>query len=120
LNKLLVIISICLVSYFFYAYVINTKTVLQISAHKTTTMGYSMDINAPPLERCEYGAVQGTIKNLSNKVVKNIVLEYKLNTEQVQVKIDQLSPGEVKNFSTQNVALRNSEVTFSLEEKSYE
>lgn len=120
MNKLVIILIIGLIGYFGYEYILKEKPVLLINAHKSTTAGYSMDINAPPLAPCNYGSVQGTIKNVSNKVITNIVLDYKINSEPVEAKIDLLNPGEEKNFSTPNVPIRNSDVTFSLEDKSYE
>jgi translation initiation factor RLI1 len=79
-----------------------------------------MDVDAPALAPSRYGSVQGIVKNVSDEVVKNIVLKYKLNTEPLEARIDRLEPGEVKNFSTQSVMLRHVEVTFFLEEMSYE
>jgi len=57
---------------------------------------------------------------VSDKTVTNIVLSYKLNAKPVQARIDQLEPGEIRNFSTQSIMLVHHEVTFFLEELSYE
>lgn len=79
-----------------------------------------MDVDAPALAPKRYGSVQGTVKNISDNTVTNIVLKYKLNTEPVEAIIDKLEPGETKNFSTQSIMLAHSEVTFFLEEMTYD
>ena len=106
--------------YFAYNYLIKEKTVLEVKANKSINTQHSMDIEAPALAPTRHGSVQGTVKNVSDKTVTNIVLKYKLNGEPVEARIDQLEPGETKNFSTQRVMLRHSEVTFFLEDMSYE
>jgi hypothetical protein len=119
-KKLIIFILLVAGGYFAYEYLIKEKTVLEIKANKSISTQYSMDIDAPALAPSKYGSVQGTVKNVSDKTVTNIVLKYKLNTQPVEARIDRLEPGEVKNFSTQSVMLRHVEVTFILEEMSFE
>jgi hypothetical protein len=119
-KKLIIFILLVAGGYFAYEYLIKDKTVLEIKADKSITTQHSMDVDAPALAPSKFGSVQGTVKNVSDKTVTNIVLKYKLNTEPVEARIDQLEPGETKNFSTQSVRLRHVEVTFFLEEMSYE
>jgi hypothetical protein len=57
---------------------------------------------------------------VSDNTVTNIVLRYKLNAKPVEARIDQLEPGETKEFSTQSIMLIHHEVTFFLEDMSYE
>ena len=106
--------------YFAYEHLIKEKTVLEITADKSITTENSTDINAPALTSAKFGSVRGTATNVSDKTVTNIVLKYKLNTELLEARINQLEPGESKDFSTQSVRLRHVEVTFYLEEMSYE
>ena len=120
MKKFLVFILIIAAGYFTYQYVIKDKKVLEIKADKSISTSYSMDIDAPALSPSKYGSVQGTVKNISGDAVMNIVLKYKLNAEPVEARIDQLGPGEVKNFSTNSIMLKHSEVTFFLEEMSYD
>jgi hypothetical protein len=119
-KKLLIFILLAAGGYFAYQFLIKEKTVLEIKADKSISTEYSMDIDAPALAPSKFGSVQGTVKNVSDKTVTNIVLKYKLNAEPIEARIDKLEPGEVKNFSTQSVRLRHVEVTFFLEEMSYE
>jgi hypothetical protein len=119
-KKLLVFILLAAGAYFAYQYLIKEKTVLEITAGKSISTEQSMDINAPAISPSKFASIQGTVKNVSDKTVRNIVLKYKLNAQPVEVHIDQLEPGETKNFSTERVRMTHVEVTFFLEDKSYE
>lgn len=120
MKKLLIFILIAAGGYFAYKYLIEEKTVLEIKADKSISTQHSMDIDAPALAPSKFGSVQETVKNLSDNSVTNILLKYKLNAEPVEARIDRLEPGETKNFSTQSLRLTHVEVTFFLEEMSYE
>ena len=120
MKKLLIFILLVAGGYFAYKYLIEEKTVLEIKADKSISTQHSMDVDAPALSPSRFGSVQGTVKNLSDNTVTNIVLKYKLNAQPVEARVDQLEPGEVRNFSTQSVRLTHQEVTFFLEEMSYE
>jgi hypothetical protein len=119
-KKLLIFILLVAGGYFAYQYLIKEKTVLEIKADKSISTDYSMDIDAPALAPSKFGLVQGTVKNVSDNPVSNIVLKYKLNAQPVEARIDRLEPGETKNFTTQSVRLIHQEVTFFLDEMSYE
>jgi hypothetical protein len=120
LKKLIIFILLVAGGYFAYEYLIKEKTVLEINADKSISTQHSMDVDAPALAPARFGSVQGTVKNVSDKTVTNIVLRYKLNAEPVEARIDQLEPGDTKNFSTQSIRLSHVEVTFFLEEMTYE
>jgi hypothetical protein len=119
-KKLIIFILLVAGGYFAYEYLIKEKTVLEINADKSVTTQHSMDIDAPALAPAKFASVQGTVKNVGDKTVTNILLKYKLNAKPVEARIDQLEPGESKNFSTQSLRLTHVEVTFFLEEMSYE
>ena len=120
MKKLLVFIILIAGGYFAYQYLLKDKTVLEINADKSINTQNSMDIDAPALSSSRFGKVQGTVTNVSDNTVTNIVLNYKLNAQPVEARIDQLEPGETKNFSTTSVRLSHQEVTFFLENMSYE
>lgn len=120
MKKLFVFILLAAAGYLVYQYVIKEKEVLEIRADKSISTQHSMDIDAPALSPSRFGTIQGSVKNVSDNPVTNIVLKYKLNAQPVEAKIDRLEPGETKNFSTQSVRLTHQEVTFFLEEKSFE
>lgn len=120
MKKLLIFILLVAGGYFAYKYLIEEKTVLEIKADKSISTQHSMDVDAPALSPSRFGSVQGTVKNVSDKIVSNIVLKYKLNAQPVEARIDRLEPGEIRNFSTPSVRLTHQEVTFFLEEMSYD
>jgi hypothetical protein len=120
MKKFVVLILMIVGAYIVYDKVIKEKDVLEINAYKQITTNQSMDINAPAINPSRYGMVLGTIKNVSENEVTNIVLKYKLNGEPVEARIDELEPGEQKEFATKSIMLTHQEVTFFLEEMSYE
>ena len=120
MKKLLIFILFVVGVYFAYEYLIKEKNVLEIHADKSITTEQSMDVNAPAISPARFGSVKGTVKNVSDKTVTNIILMYKLNTEPVEARIDHLEPGETKDFSTRSVRLSHVEVTFFLEGMSYD
>jgi hypothetical protein len=120
LKKLFVFILLVGAGFLVYKFVLEKKEVLEINADKSISTQHSMDIDSPALSPSRFGSVQGTVKNVSDNAVSNIVLKYKLNAQPVEARIDRLEPGETKNFSTQSVRLTHQEVTFFLENMSYE
>ena len=120
MKKLLALIVLIAGAYFAYEYLIKEKTVLEINADKSITTEHSMDVDAPAISPAKFACVQGTVKNISDKTITNILLRYKLNAQPVEASIDQLEPGETKNFSTQKVRMTHVEVTFFLDDMTYE
>lgn len=120
MKKFLVILLIGAAVYFAYEYLLKEKTVLEIKADKVVSINNSMDIEAPVLNPVKYGSVQGTVKNVSDEAVINIVLKYQLDGKPVEAIIYSLEPGEQKSFSTQNIMVRSAGTSFYLEEMTYE
>ena len=120
MKKVVVLLLMAAGAYIVYDRVINEKNALEINADKQITTNQSMDINAPAISPSHYGMVSGTVKNVSDNEVTNIILKYKLNGEPVEARIDQLEPGEEKKFSTKRIMLKHHEVTFYLEGTTYE
>ncbi len=120
MKKFLIFVLVVAAGYFVYEYVIKEKPVLEIKADKFLTTAHSMDVDAPAISPSRQGAVQGTVRNISDKVVTNIVLKYQMDAKPVEAKIDRLEPGEVKSFSTQSVKLRHADPSFFLEEVTHD
>jgi len=120
MKKIVVLILMVAGAYIVYDRVIKEKEVLEINADKQITTNQSMDVNAPAITPSRYGMVRGTVKNVSDNEVTNIILKYKLNGEPVEARIDELNPGEQKKFATKSIMLKHQEVTFYLVEMSYE
>ncbi len=119
MKKFFVFILICVAGYIVYENFIKEKEVLEIKANKSISASYSADINAPALSSTKTGTIEGTVKNISDKPVTNIVLKYKFDTKPAEARIDRLEPGEMKNFSTQSIMLLHDSPSFYLEEMSY-
>jgi hypothetical protein len=120
MKKFLVFILVCAAGYFAYEYLIKEKPVLEIKADKVISVDNSMDIEAPVLYPPKYGSIQGTVKNITDRVLNNVVLKYQLDTHPVEAAIGSLEPGELRKFSTQTVMVRGNGVPFFLEEMKYE
>ena len=120
MKKLIIFILLIAGGYFAYEYLLKEKTVLEINADKNITTQYATSVDAPAMTPSRYAKIEGTVKNVSDNTVTNIVLSYKLDAKPVQARIDQLEPGEIRNFSTQSIMLVHHEVTFFLEDMSYE
>jgi hypothetical protein len=120
MKKFIIFLLICAAGYFAYEYLIREKPVLEVKADKVITIENSMDIEAPVLYPPKYGSIQGTVKNITDRVVHNIVLKYQLDAQPVEAAIGSLEPGEVRNFATQNIMVRGSGVAFFLEEMKYD
>ncbi|HVO72922.1 MAG TPA: FxLYD domain-containing protein [Ignavibacteriaceae bacterium] len=119
MKKFLLLILICAAGYFVYDNFIKKEKVLDIKADKSISTSYSDNINAPALSSAKSGTIEGTVKNVSDKPVTNIILRYKFDTKPAEARIDKLEPGETKNFSTQSVKLLHDSPSFYLEEMSY-
>jgi hypothetical protein len=120
MKKLISLVLLVAAGYLVYQLVIKKDEVLEIRADKVVKTSHSFDTDAPAMIPEKEAWIQGTVKNNSKNVVTNIVLNYKLNAQPVEARIDVLQPGETKEFITPTVTLRQSEVTFFLDKTSYE
>ena len=120
MKKIVSLILLVAAGYLVYHFVINKKDVLEINANKVVKTSHSFDKDAPAMIPEKEACIEGTIKNNSENVITNIILNYKLNAQPVDAKIDVLQPGETKEFITPTIKLRHSEVTFFLDNMSYE
>lgn len=105
--------------YFAYEYLIKER-VLEINANKIISTAYSADIDAPSLYPAHSGSIQGTVKNISDKVVRNILLKYKLDGIPVEASIYSLEPGEQMEFSTPIVKVRSESPNYFMVKMTYE
>jgi hypothetical protein len=119
MKKFLIFLLMAAAGYFAYEYLIKEKVVLEINADKIVSTSFSMDIEAPAISPSIYGSIQGTVKNISDEAVTNILLKYKLDGKPAESTIDRLEPGEQRNFSTPSVMIKSSAAPFYLEEMSY-
>lgn len=119
MKKIIIFIVVIAAAYFVYEYLIKEKEVLLIKAEKSISTAYSMDADAPALAPTRTGSVAGTVKNISDKPVRDIVLKFRLDAKPVEAKIPFLDAGEEKAFTTQSIMLQYADPSFFLEDKTF-
>jgi len=80
----------------------------------------SASLEAPGVTARNYGHAEGTVKNTSDKVVKNIVINYMIDRQVSSASISHLNPNEETKFITNPVMLRVMEPPFYIESVKFE
>ena len=106
MKKFIIFILLVVAGYFAYDTFFKEKEAVSIEATYVKNRE-SVDIDAPALQARDFSHYEGTIKNISDETLNNIVVNYLIDAQPSTTKIDRLEPGEVKNFSTNPVLLRN-------------
>lgn len=106
MKKFLIFILLVAAGYFIYENFIVEKEVVEIKA-SYSKMREGVDIDAPAIQPRDFAHYEGTVKNISEEVLTNIILTYLIDAQPSVAKIDKLEPGEEKNFTTNPVMLRN-------------
>jgi hypothetical protein len=119
MKKFLVFVLLVAAGYFAYDNFIKEKKVYEIKDSYNKTRA-SVDIDAPALSPTDYAHYQGTIKNISDETLNNIIIEYLIDAQPSTAKIDKLEPGEEKNFTTNPVMLRNMDPGHYLKSVNYD
>jgi hypothetical protein len=79
-----------------------------------------VDIDAPALQARDFSHYAGTVKNISDKTLNNIIVTYLIDAQPSTASIDKLEPGEQKSFNTNPVLLRNMEAAHYLKSVEYD
>lgn len=106
MKKLLVFVVLVAAGYLIYDNFIKEKEMVQINASYNKTRE-AVDIDAPAINPRDFAHYEGTAKNISDKVLKNIVITYVIDAQISESTIDKLEPGEEVNFKTKDVMLRH-------------
>lgn len=106
MKKFLIFVLLVVAGYFVYDKFIAEKEVVEIKA-SYNKMREGVDIDAPAIQPRDFAHYEGTIKNISDEVLTNIMITYLIDAQPSVAKIEKLEPGEEKNFSTNSVMLRN-------------
>ena len=121
MKKFLTFVVLVIAGYFAYDYFLAEKEVYEIKA-SYNKQRESVDINAPSIQPGDYAHYNGTIKNISDKTLFNVMIIYMIDTQQSTASLDKLVPGETREFKTSVVRLRHmdpshylKEVTFNIE-----
>jgi hypothetical protein len=106
MKKFLVFVLLALAGYFAYDNFIKEQEVVEINA-SYNKIRESVSLDAPSIQPRDFSHYAGTIKNISDETLNNIVINYLIDAQSSVAKIEKLNPGEEKNFTTNPVMLRN-------------
>lgn len=119
MKKFLIFIVLVVAGYFAYDIFLNEKDAFEINASYNKTRE-GANIDAPSIQPRDFASYTGTIKNITDKSLTNIVITYLIDAQPSTAKIDKLEPGEEKSFTTNAVMLRNMDPGHYLKEVTYE
>ena len=119
MKKFLIFALLIVAVYFAYDILLKEKEVVQINASYNKTRE-AVDIDAPAIQPRDFAQFEGTIKNISDETLNNIVVTYLIDAKPSTANIDKLEPGEEKNFTTNPVMLRNMDPSHYLKDVTYD
>lgn len=119
MKKFLVFVLLAIAGYFAYDNFIKEKEVVDIKA-SYNKIREAVSIDAPSIQPRDFSHYAGTIKNISDETLNNIVINYLIDAQPSIAKIDNLDPGEEKNFTTNPVMLRNMDPAHYLKSVDYD
>ncbi len=119
MKKFLIFIVLIVAGYFAYDYLIKEKDAFEINASYNKNRE-GVNIDAPSIQPRDFASYSGTIKNLTDEPLHNIVITYLIDAQPSTATIDKLEPGEEKDFSTSNVMLRHMDAGHYLKEVTYD
>jgi hypothetical protein len=119
MKKFLVFILFIVAGYFAYDNFIKEKEAVEIKASYNKARE-SVDIDAPAIQPRDFAHYAGTVKNITDETLNNVVVNYLIDAQPSTAKIDKLEPGEVKNFSTNPVMLRHMDPAHYLKSVEYD
>lgn len=119
MKKFLIFIVLVVAGYFAYDNFLKEKEVVEIKASYNKARE-SVSLDAPSIQPRDFAHYEGTVKNISDETLNNIVINYLIDAQPSTAKIDKLEPGEEKNFSTNSVMLRHMEAAHYLKSVEYD
>jgi hypothetical protein len=119
MKKFLVFVLLIVAGYFAYDNFIKEKEVVEINA-SYNKVREGVNVDAPAIQARDFSHYAGTIKNISDETLNNIVINYLIDAQPSTASIDKLEPGEEKNFTTNPVMLRNMDPAHYLKSVEYD
>jgi len=119
MKKFLVFVLLIVAGYFAYDNFIKEKEAVEINA-SYNKMREAVDIDAPALQARDFAHYAGTIKNITDETLNNVVVNYLIDAQPSTAKIDKLEPGEEKTFTTNPVMLRHMDPAHYLKSVEYD
>ena len=119
MKKFLIFIVLVVAGYFAYDNFLKEKDAVEIIASYNKTRE-AVDIDAPGIQPRDFASYAGTIKNITDEPLNNIVVTYLIDAQPSTATIDKLEPGEEKSFTTSSVMLRNMDPGHYLKDVTYD
>lgn len=119
MKKFLIFVLLVVAGYFVYDSFLKEKEVVEIKA-SYSKVREAVNIDAPAIQARDFSHYEGTIKNISEETLTNIVITYLIDAKSSTANVDKLEPGEEKSFSTNPVMLRNMDPAHYLKSVEYD
>ncbi|HAB51344.1 MAG: hypothetical protein A2315_06535 [Ignavibacteria bacterium RIFOXYB2_FULL_35_12] len=119
MKKLFIFLVVLVAAYLVYDNFVKEKEVIHVEG-SLVRVQESASLEAPGVSARNYGHAEGTTKNMTDKVVKNIVINYMIDRQISSTTIAQLNPNEEVRFKTNQVMIRVMEPPFYLESVKFE
>jgi hypothetical protein len=118
MKKFFILIAISVTVYLLYNHYLNEEKIT-IKDNIVVTQATSFDINSGPSPPPKSAHIEGTIKNIGEKDLKNIHLKYVTGYDTLSALVGFLSPGQSAEFRTNTSRVRNSNPQYTLKEINY-
>jgi len=116
----LLVIIVLLFSFLTACDLLKNEEIVILNDQLTSSVNSSFDIEAPQISQpLKEASVKGTVQNVSDKILKNIVITYKIARGKVTAKISLLKPNQTSNFTTSIYKTKRSTPEYELESITY-
>jgi hypothetical protein len=114
MKKFFILLALAAAVYFAYSNFVKEKEVIHVIG-ELVRIKEAASLDAPGIIPRSFGYAEGNAINLTDKVVKNIVITYMIDRQLSSTTILQLNPNEEVKFKTNQVMIRVMEPPFYLE-----
>jgi hypothetical protein len=114
MKNLFIFFAVVVAAYLVYDNFVKEKEVIHVEG-SLVRVQVSASLEAPGVTARNYGHAEGTAKNMTDEVVKNIVINYMIDRQISSSTILQLNPNEEIKFKTNQVMIRVMEPPFYFE-----
>jgi hypothetical protein len=119
MKKLFIFLTVAVVAYLIYDNFVKKHEVIQVEGSLVRVQeNASLEVTGVSLRN--YGHAEGTAKNMTDKVIKNIIINYMIDRQISSTKISHLNPNAEVKFKSNPVMLRVLEPPFYLDNVKYD
>ena len=119
MKKLFIFLAAVVAAYLIYDNFVKAKEVIHVEG-ELVRIKEAASLDAPGITPRSFGYAEGTAKNMTDEVVKNIVINYMIDRQLSSTTIPQLNPNEEIRFRTNQVMVRVMEPPFYIESVKFE